>query len=642
MPSATVTGFLDPYGRPYTYNPGLPPSSGNLYRRTADDDRLRPLPPSHFADYLSLLAPSRYRELVTECRSLASRGLVAALLEQKADYVAASHYRARFTGHDEAFGADLIGELESALQICNLRGPRYDWRTTWRLSVPTRATDGSFFILLTTWADTGWPALQALEGHRIGQRDNTATTVGPEDAVTTITDEQGENPTRVRGAYRGLRIHNGIIFNAAGQEVAYRVLGAEPKQDEDISARDLIHIGRPRRFSEGRPVPDLAPAALNFLATDLAVTCQLDQQIEDSKLSLIETNATGKYDAGAAFSGPRNPQATPTGTPTEVIERATHRFIKTGFDVKPHQSSRPSDQWMNFDARVNARGAAALRWRLEMLDPTALRGAATRAFQDQINTAIQDEFQIDRPAAIRVLRYFTAKLIQLGRLPNHEEAFALDIAPPPWFEVDRASARLDLEDVAAGRTAMSTLHGRDGHTTVEVFTARANDYLLAQKVKAAHPGVPLEYLIGNIAAESAQQAAQAEADRSATAHPRESSGTPNASAFAAEVIRLMPPPIPAPAAAAPPITVNCPPVHVHPPTVNVHPAAVHVAPPAVHVAAARAPDVHVAAPIVHVAPATAPRVTVAAPVINFPREGRRRAIRDESGRITATEPDPTS
>jgi hypothetical protein len=490
MPSATVPGFLfDAYSRPAVFQ-----SQGVLYKRTHADDRLRPRPLNHFADYIALLSPQRYRELVSECRAAATRGLLAALLEQKADYVAASGFRPRFLGNDSAWGAVALTALEDALKICNLRGSRFDWRSSWRLAVPTRATDGRFFVLLTKW-ESGWPALQFLEGHRIGQRDNCTGVVGATDALTTIVAEDG-SARQVRGAYSGLAINNGVITNEVGTEVAYRVLGATPEKDQDISARDLIQVASPQRYSEGCPVPDVARALMDFLALDTAQTCQLDQQIADAKLTFLETNETGRQDPALALAGMSSARAL-DGTPTEMVERGSYRYLKSGTGrLEAHESERPSDQWMNFDARVASRAAAAVRWRVEMLDPSALKGAATRAFQDQINTSIVDEFATIAPAAVRVLGYFTSCLIGLKVIPKSSEWMMWGVAPPPWF--DRASSKIDIEDVAAGRLPMTVLHARDGHTTAEVYTARATAYERAMEIQKRHPNVPLEVILGDL------------------------------------------------------------------------------------------------------------------------------------------------
>jgi hypothetical protein len=315
--------------------------------------------------------------------------------------------------------------------------------------------------------------------------------------VTTIINSDGSS-TEIRGAYRGLQIRNGIIFNETGTEVAYRVLGATPEEDRDISARDMIHVGTPSRYSEGTPIPDIAPALMDFLALETAQSCQLDQQILDAKLTVIETNSNGRPDGIAELTGMAQPR-TKDGTDTQLIERGHWRYLKSGTgDLQPWKSDRPSDQWMNFDMRVASRAAAAIRWRVEMLDPSALRGAATRAFQDQINTAIHDEFSTIEPAAERVVKYFVAKLINLGVIAPSDEWNEWCIARPPWFEVDRASARIDLEEVAAGRLPMSVLHARDGHTTQEVYRSRATSYEMAVAIQKEHPDVPLGIILGDL------------------------------------------------------------------------------------------------------------------------------------------------
>lgn len=496
MPTQTAPGFLtlvDSRGNPYPAGP-----TGTQYRRTPDDDRLRPAPPNHYGDYIDLLAPRNFRRLVSESRAQGGHGQPHALLDQKADYVAASDFRPQFRGNDHTYGATALPILESALNITNLRGYLYDWRTTWRLAVPTLGTDGSFYVLLTRW-ESGYPAIQILEAHRIGQRDDSLQVVGAADALTTITTDTGAQKT-IRGAYRGLRITGGHIYNPSGTEVAYRVLGPDPKgaDDLDISARDLFRVARPRSYSEGRTPPEMAAALFDFLGLELAQSAQLDQQIEDARLTLIETNADGKYNPAAAFSAPR----APTSGATETVEstRGRTRFVKTGYSVTAHQSERPSDQWMNFDSRVHSRGAAGIRWRAEMLDPAALKGASNRALQDQINTLIRETFTTLDRAATRVANYVAAVLAgpDLRVLPLHEETMSWGIAPPPWFEVDRASAKYDLDDVAAGRVAMSTLHARDGKTSAEVYTERARAYMEALAIQKKYPEVPLEQILGDL------------------------------------------------------------------------------------------------------------------------------------------------
>lgn len=495
MPSAVAPGFTGIYDSRGNLMPTGPRATAQ--RRTADDDRLRPPAPNHYGDWIDLLSSRDGRRLVSESRALGYRGTVSAILDQKADYVAASDFRPQFRGTDTDYGTSALPLLEDYLKIANLRGYLYDWKTTWRLTIPAMATDGRVYVLLTKW-ESGYPALQFLETHRIGQRDEREK-VEKDDAYTITSDAQ----KRIRGAYRGLRINKGIITNPSGTEVAYRVLGADPagSEDQDISARDLFPVCRPRAFSEGATPPELAAALFDFIGLELAQGAQLDQQIEDARLTLIEENLSGRPDPAAALTGMsrRGPGSSTEGEPTVESKRGRTRFIKTGYSVKPHESARPSDQWMNFDSRTHSRGAAAIRWRSEMLDPAALKAAANRALQDQINTLIRESFTTVDRAATRALNYISAVLSspEVKYLPLHAESMKWGIAPPPWFEVDRASAKYDLDDVAAGRVSMSTLHQRDGRTSIEVFTDRARTYQQAKKVSET-TGVPLEFVLGDL------------------------------------------------------------------------------------------------------------------------------------------------
>ena len=460
--------ILDAFGNPAVYFGG---ARGGLYERTQDDMRLRPPQSNMFDDYISNLAPNRWRSLVSESRSIGSRGILSAALSQKADYVSGSHWRPYFTGQDSAYGEQAEELLEDTNSVCCTRGPRYDWRTLWRLGVLSAGPDGGFFVLLTE-SPSGWPLLQPLEAHRIGQRSFGPAYVTTDDAWTTIRTTDG-SIDQVSTPYVGLKIVNGIIYNKAGAEVAYRVLGATPDEDEDVSARDMIHVAAPRWFSEGRPIPQIAPALLDLLGVDLARTCQLDQQIIHSKLTLIEKNETGRQDPiNAMLNPPATPQSRAGANP-EVIERGGMRFVKNKGELTAHSSEVPSDQWMNYDMRMLASSIAAIGWRLEMLDPSALAGAATRAFQDQINTSILNCFEDMRHAVQRATRYRIAKFTKLGMLPVNKEFLKWNITPPPEFVVDRGSARVDVEMVRSGADCMPNVHRRNGTRPKEVLIAQA-------------------------------------------------------------------------------------------------------------------------------------------------------------------------
>lgn len=603
--------ILDAFGNPAVYFGG---ARGGLYERTQDDMRLRPPQANMFDDYISNLSPNRWRSLVSESRSIGSRGILSAALSQKADYVSGSHWRPYFTGQDSAYGEQAEELLEDTNSVCCTRGPRYDWRTLWRLGVLSAGPDGGFFVLLTE-SPSGWPLLQPLEAHRIGQRTFGTAYVTSDDAWTTIRKDDG-GIDQVSTPYVGLKIVNGIIYNKAGAEVAYRVLGATPDEDEDVSARDMIHVAAPRWFSEGRPIPQIAPALLDLLGVDLARTCQLDQQIIHSKLTLIEKNETGRQDPiNAMLNPPATPQSRAGANP-EVIERGGMRFVKNKGELTAHSSEVPSDQWMNYDMRMLASSIAAIGWRLEMLDPSALAGAATRAFQDQINTSILNCFEDMRHAVQRATRYRIAKFTKLGMLPVNKEFLKWNITPPPEFIVDRGAAKVDMELVRSGGDSMSNVHRRAGMRSKDVLNQQAR-YVYEKKQTAkkwSHNGIevtPDE--LGTLAqpGDAMSNAAIIEANAEAEGNAPK---TPDAQASRAEdraQSREQHSQIMAALSkqTAPVINIAPPAIHITQPPINVQTPAVHVAPAAFHMAA----------PIVNV---------------TLPKGGNKKLVHDEKGRIS--------
>jgi hypothetical protein len=145
---------------------------------------------------------------------------------------------------------------------------------------------------------------------------------------------------------------------------------------------------------------------------------------------------------------------------------------------------------MAFDLRTLSTAMAAIGWRLEMLDPSDLGGAATRAFQDQINTQIRNTFQDYQHAVVRCTRYRIAKHIIRGDIPAHSEFLKWRITPPPDFVVDRNSAKIDVDMVRAGADNMPNVLRRSG--------LRARQNMIAQaKYEAMKDELARQYGVDN-------------------------------------------------------------------------------------------------------------------------------------------------
>lgn len=442
--------IVDQFGRPYEV------STSARYIGT-EDSRYRLDRPRLDADMALLLSREKHKMILRDARWIReSYSLVAGAVEQKADYVTGSGFFPEFVGRDRAWGRLASEKLAQALNIADVRGELFDWDELWWTICTHLDIDGAVFPILTETA-TGFPQIQSLEAHRIGSRGPTVATVGPHEAYSLVRDPAAPTGwSRVTGLFAGRRIINGIIYDNAAREIGYRILGADPTQDRDIPAADLVHVTHPKWLSDGRPFPPIAYSALDWYDVKEARDLQKQQQKVHAALSLIETNETGQAPAIPALSSVGSaPAPTPStnGEPqVQMLAGGLVRYVRSGGgDIKAHESQSPSDGWRTFDQTVVAGAFFGMGWRVEMMDLSKLGGAGVRGFQDNINTAILARHKrLARPAK-RIIRYFVAKLIARGDLPESADWWKWEIPTPAEFSVDAARAQQqDRENIRFG------------------------------------------------------------------------------------------------------------------------------------------------------------------------------------------------
>lgn len=476
--------ILDQFGRPAQYY-----LTTNSRFKSTEDDRYRLDRPRLFDSMAKLLGLTRYQALVSDSRWISETfPIVQEAVQQKSEYVGAAGWLPEFVGSDAKYGERATRLLHAALTISDMRGPLFDWDDQWELCSRLWDLDGGMFQVFTETPETKFPQIQNIEVHRVGQR-TTAPVVGERDAYSYITDTDG-TVRQVWGLFKGLRILNGIIYDSAGAEVGYRVLGNLAFDDRDISAADMHHVCHPRWFSEGRPVPTIAYAVLDWY--DVKETREFERlaQKVHSALTLVESNESGEAPTIPKMGeGPKLP--TRTGDPQEqVLFGGLVRYIRNGGNLKAHESSRPSDGWQKFDRTIVAGAFYGMGWRIEMMDLSLLGGAGVRGFQDNINLKIFARHKRVKRFAMRAILRTMSRLIQRRDLEEHPEWSAWDIPPPPEFNVDQGRAmQQDRDNVRFGLDSTPDVIRRGFGVDYKKTLRKQAQYVVAKKAIASEFGL---------------------------------------------------------------------------------------------------------------------------------------------------------
>lgn len=487
-----------------------------LYQRPGEDNLATFWRPNLSTDISALLNRERHRLLLSDARYLVETfDILAETIQQKSEYVSQAGFAPNFTGKDHAWGKLAREALIEANDAVNIRGPLYPWDRTWQITSTSPDTDGGCFVVFGE-TETGFPQLQFLEAHRIGSR---------------CADGRVET-----GAFAGSRLLNGIFYDEQSRELGYRVLGPTQDQDRDISAADMMHIAVPRWHSDGRPFPNVAYGLLSLYDAKQARGFQLAKQKANSAITMVEETPDGappkavtvaaalhhqQVAAAAITAGRPVPPApgTPANPLVNHLDGGLIRYVKAGQGkLTSHMDTTPGEGWLAFDQRMIESAINGIGWSHYMLDLSKFGGAATRGFQDQINTKIYARWLSLVPFILRAQLFVLSKLIARGDVPPHPEWAKWAYSPPAEFTVDGGRAvKADLDNCRAGVESRPALIARYGKTPEEVLRAEARFLELQRDIEAEfklEPGslATLAPVTGQVGAAPAGQVLDPNAD----------------------------------------------------------------------------------------------------------------------------------
>jgi capsid protein len=355
-----------------------------------------------------------YKRIISGSRRLyANHGIVKGCIQQKATYSIGQAFLARSLSKDTEWRKTATEWANQWLQICNNAG--WDLQTTLFLISVAVDRDGDAFVLLTE-TDTGYPQIQCIPGHQVGQR----------------TDE-----TRVQsGQYRGLKINKGVIKTKYGRAIAYRVLGETEADDKDISAQNLIHVYDPEYFEQSRGLGLFSHAVNQFRDMADSTEKELLAQLLLSSIAFVEHNPQGGVDDTNAVGAI---SYSADGKPTcETFDDGTIKFFKSGDGSKLEavNNNRPSAEYQAFHDRLERIALVGTGWPKVLLDAAQGNGVADRVALRQGQRACEDRQSLLMPIAMRIINYAIAKAIKQGLLPFDEDFYKWTFSKPPFLSID--------------------------------------------------------------------------------------------------------------------------------------------------------------------------------------------------------------
>lgn len=439
-----------------------------------------------------------WAKLLSDSRKLyCNLGPVTGAIDDKATYSVGRAWNAKFYGKDKEWGAKAEQWVnEMWYPMADARGPMFDFKTDLFLQSVSIDRDGEIYIYLTASPD-GWPQIQLLPAHMIGDRNNT-------DQIVT------------QGPYKGLRCIQGVVTNDVGQAVAYHVLGPTYETDKYVSAQDLIQVFDPRWADQVRGFPAFMHALLDL--KDLRQIQGYEKIAAElmSSIGILEWNEQGAPDLdpasilkGQQFLGS---QPLPAVTIEQIPGGGNIKYMRSssGSKIEQLKNERPSVNLDNFMNRLIRNACVGAGWPYELTwDSATLGGANVRLLIAKAMRAVEDRQDLLRPVAKRCVGYAVAKAIKEGMLPPSDEWYMWRFTMPARMTADYGrDAKADLADYLAGIRSLTDILGEEGmDLDTHIATLREERSKLASagiKVEspagspnAPNPGEPIDNEDGN-------------------------------------------------------------------------------------------------------------------------------------------------
>lgn len=474
-----VSPLKSTYGRTGANSAYHPYRSGSSEFYAGGRNDQRRLPNRDVAkDIADMMTANRHKMMLCDSRYIyQSFSSIAGAVKQKANYVYGGSWRLQSLSADTDFALAVEEDFKRLDMMFDIRGSNFGFRKNiWRGS-KLLDVDGDFFVVLTEQPETGFPKLQYLESHRVGDwgdcRDGFI----------------ADNP-----AHNGRRILTGVIVDDYMAPVAYRVKDdSRVKGFQDIPANSVVHFTDMEWFSQGRGTPTIAAAILDWYDLSETRDAQKMKQKINSILTLVESTESGTRDIGRNALGIGGGADAPA---TTYMDSGMIRIIKNGGSLKAHTANDPPEGWMKFTKLVEQSAFYALGWRREMLDSSEVGGAGVRGFSADINKSIAARRETLESGYKRCAQYIIAKRAKMGVYKLPKDWWKVSFTKPAEFTVDEGRMRkADIEDLRAGLTTATNIVERRGDDYNDVIIQRNKEVAFNKKTAKEFGNEPSEISI---------------------------------------------------------------------------------------------------------------------------------------------------
>ena len=397
----------------------------------------------------AMLPQTRQRAMLSDARYLYGQcPQVSGASLRVADYAVGWAWQPRYTGTDARWRGLAETVINRWLDVCDVRGGQYNWRTGLRNACMAIDRDGDIFAVKTKDPVSGGPRLQWVTADRIGQ---------PVAYQTAGQWAKVPDSPETR-AYAGMHCSCGIVFDEAMRPVAYNVM---PYEGIGVSytwnlvpAESVIWIHDPKHVDQVRGIPSVASAILSWYDLNETVTAEVIAAKINSSLAMIEKNETGRRELAREAIGASNlPTAGRTGIlETKTFERGLIRYIKTSGSIEAHRNDRPSNGWLALMEHLTRGAFLGMGLPYEFAwDSSKIGGAGVRSMVGQVQRMIEARQHVLETPARAALLYAVASYMDRGDLPFTADWDKWEFSLPSLFSVDMGrDSQNRREDFAVG------------------------------------------------------------------------------------------------------------------------------------------------------------------------------------------------